>query len=202
MQHRMIRVNRAGARIGVQVGALLLAVPALMPTALHAAVPAPALCSIAPFSLDSLDSCYPPSKITVAERQMKIHPVRPTGIVARATGLALTHLLVSKRAGTTTIDYLAGTIPRAETGTLDYAGSSRLYVLVSESTVPGPYRTGRLMKIVNPAGPKQLRDEVYWEYDASFRCHKLSLTVTSNEASAVVQRVGERIRALETCGKV
>jgi len=74
-------------------------------------------------------------------------------------------------------------------------------VLVGEGSGRGPFGRGKLIRPVNPEGPAQAKDEVYWEFYANFRCHDLALFVTSNQPGSVVRKVGQGIANREICGK-
>lgn len=181
--------------------AALVAATIMWGTPARSVARAPVQCGISWNDLSSIDTCFTPAQVTRAEQRMPISPIHPTGVVWRFTRLRLTHVQLSRSGGTVGIDYLFGRLPTTASGIPDIAGPRPRYVLVAEGGGRGPFGRGKLVRTVNPAGPAQAKDEVYWEFYANFRCHNLALIITSNQPGSVVRKVGKGIANREVCGK-
>ncbi|MGH2442682.1 MAG: hypothetical protein ACRDFX_05925 [Chloroflexota bacterium] len=89
------------------------------------------------------------------------------------------------------IAYLFGHLPADRNGVPSYGSHATPYVIVEED-LPNPHET--IVKRVQNVNNN-------WQLERRFRCHALTLTVTSNVSPARVRAVSRAILDTEACGK-
>lgn len=172
----------------------LWAFAVLVGAPLQSAVAAGAsLCNVAFTSPEgTTGQCFRPNRVGRAERAMRVSLVRPTSVLRRLEALSLTQIKLRWNGRPLELLYLFGSLPKTATGLPDLSSRASRYMLVGELI-------GRV-----PTGPRLFKDgtgggRFYWEYQANFACHKLTLTVDSNAPASQVRTVGRGILRAERC---
>ncbi len=154
------------------------------------------LCSIGMRDFNVADQCLLPSHIARAEREMSVAPIRPVGPVKRLSGFRLCDLEVRNPGRPLEIRYLFGRIATDFNGNPDPLTHMSSYVIVGELTCHSQLKTPGLFRY-----PAALGGTAYWQWDGNFPCRNLSLEITANVRSGVVQRIGLTILHRDHCGK-
>jgi hypothetical protein len=152
------------------------------------------LCGPSLVDIQGGDACFPPSKVALVEHRMPVPPIYPAGVVWRLARLRLNEVELRGGRHPFGIGYLFGHISEDSHGVADLASRRTRYVIVGEVVEHLPLARGRLGRDSNGIG-------FYWSFDANFRCHHLTLDITSNEPARVVRQIAVGILALEGCGK-
>lgn len=145
------------------------------------------LCGIG-FTSPTPTQCFSPKKVALVERQLAVHPIRPSAVVVPETHLRLRRLALFDIPRPDALQYLYGGIPRAVNGLPAFALPSPRYVLVTERIDSSP-----------SARPRLVNADGHPKYMAHFRCHALTLTVDSNLSPRATSRLGKGVLALERC---
>jgi len=178
---------------------LLLSVVAAAPPSSLAASPRPlgaSLCQIGLHDVGIPDQCLPPPRIVSAESKMSVNPVRPVDSVARIAHLHLVQLELRRPRRPLEIRYLFGRIPLDQRRRPDLGSRVSHYVIVGELVGLSNLSKPRLFFYKSAEGRI-----AYVSWAANFRCHDLSLNITSNLQGRLIRSLGRSILNAEVCGK-
>jgi hypothetical protein len=163
----------------------------------HAAGPPGAsLCGLGLQDISIPDQCFPPSRISQVEGMMPVRPVRPVAPMKRLTRLPLTQLELRNPKRPVEVLYLFGRIPSGPHHVADPSSHGSRYAIIGELVGRSSLRKPWLFRHKNPEG-----GTLYVDWMATFRCHALTLHVTSNLRGRLVGAVGKSILNDEACGK-
>ncbi|MBV9282738.1 MAG: hypothetical protein JOZ41_21895 [Chloroflexi bacterium] len=154
------------------------------------------LCGLGLADISVRDQCFPPSRIEQVEGMMPVRPVRPVALVERLAHLPLTQLEVRNPGHPIEVRYLFGRIPFGAHRVADPSSQASRYAIVGELVGRSSLRKSWLFRHKDPEG-----GTLYVDWMADFRCHDLSVDVTSNLRGRLVGAVGKGILNEEVCGK-
>jgi hypothetical protein len=159
----------------------------------HAIGAGASLCSVA-FAGPQGESrqCFVPSRADAGERVMSVATVPPIVAIRKSAHLPLTQVAVRSSGRPVEILFLFGSLPSNSTGLPDLSSNRHLYLLVGEQV--GHVHSARRLYRDGTGGGRY-----YWEYQANFACHNLTLIVDSNENQGVVRQASSGVLNLERC---